>query len=158
MDTYQSFAPLKGEFRQTIMNVSQFKLNTAITTSCKNPELAFAVVDYMLSDEGWFLGFCGLEGVDYTWDERPSFIGTTPSINYNAAGDYTAHWQSGSFPRWDFKEFRYGITRDDAVSGNAWVLADAAKYEQYGIRDIFRCCFQLILTKLKIRRIIICVT
>lgn len=40
----------------------------AITTKCKNPELAAKVLDYVFTDEGYLLSNFGVEGVTYTME------------------------------------------------------------------------------------------
>ena len=42
----------------------------AITTSCKNPELAIAMLDYLYSEEGRLLTNYGVEGLTFTYDEN----------------------------------------------------------------------------------------
>lgn len=45
---------------------NRFDRGWCISTTCKAPDKAFAVLDYLLSDEGRKLDLFGLEGIDYT--------------------------------------------------------------------------------------------
>ena len=58
--------------------------STAITSSCKNPELAAKYLDYSYSDEGYMLYNFGIEGVSYTMvDNQPVY---TDEIMHNSEG------------------------------------------------------------------------
>lgn len=43
---------------------------TAITSACKNPELAAQYLDFIYSEEGYMLSNYGVEGITYTLDEN----------------------------------------------------------------------------------------
>ncbi len=52
-----------------------------ITTSCKNPELAFRFLDFIYSDEfQTYMAFSGEEGTDWEWVDSPSFDGSPKSV------------------------------------------------------------------------------
>ncbi len=86
MDAYVPLAPLanaKGENRQIAANRDpMFFLTSAITKSCKDPQVAYDWLDYFLSDEGSFASFYGFrEGVDYKYDDsRASLYGVKPAV------------------------------------------------------------------------------
>ena len=82
---YTCLAPLAGPKGVQISAATYDNyvyLNTAITKSCKNPELAIRWLDYWYSEEGqaWYL-YNGVEGTDWEWVNEPSFGGGDKSIS-----------------------------------------------------------------------------
>ncbi len=133
---YQAIPPLLGPtgLRQTAARKGgDFWLDCAITTQCKNPEVAFMWLDWMLSDEGCYFGHFGAEGITYEWVDKPAYSGAPRSIKVTA--DLTkAIWNSGTFPRYDKEEIRYATTMDETQKNveNTYILVSAAKiYEPY---------------------------
>lgn len=145
---YQAIAPLKGPtgLQQTAARQGgNFNLNSGITSSCKNPEIAFRWLDYMLSDEGNIFTQFGVEGITYDWSDAPGFAGNTPSISMRYF-DKPQVWNSGTVPRYDKAEIRYGTTEDETKRNveNTYILFSAAKiYEPYyvwhNVPDIVWC-------------------
>lgn len=90
----------KPEFAQKLAEVSTKR--TAITTSCKNPELAMRVIDFLYSEEGQLLMNFGTEGVSYTMENGvPTFTDeilnnpdglTIAQALSNYAKPYLAYW------------------------------------------------------------------
>lgn len=133
---YQAIAPLKGPtgLQQTAARKGgDFRLDVGITTQCKNPEVAFRWLDWMLSEEGLYFGHYGVEGITYEWVDQPSFSGADRSIKLYKT-DKPQVWNSGFFPRYDKAEARYATSFDEAQKNidNTYVLYSAAKiYEPY---------------------------
>ncbi len=156
---YEALAPLKGPTglqQSAARKGGNFNLNTAITANCKNPEIAFKWLDWMISDEGNIFGMHGVEGITYDMSDSPSYSGNTPSFKLRklekAFNLYL--WNSGFFPRYDRADVRYGTTADDSLrnSDNTYVLLTAAKtYEPYyvwhNIPDVVWCSDTDLITK-----------
>ena len=136
---YEAIAPLKGPtgLQQTAARIGgNFNLNSAITASCKEPEVAFKWLDWMLSEEGSIFGMYGAEGITYEMSDQPDYNGKAPSIKtLELEKNIQLYiWNSGFFPRYDRQEIRYGTTKDDSLKNidNTYVLLSAAKiYEPY---------------------------
>jgi putative aldouronate transport system substrate-binding protein len=138
---YQAIAPLKGPtgLQQTAARKGgNFNLNGAITAACKNPEAAFAWLDWFMGDEGLVFGHYGVEGISYTLSDKPAWNGTAPSFaldpGFNKLGTPMMVWNSGFTPRYDKAAVRYGTTADDTKRNvdNTYVLVSAAQiYEPY---------------------------
>ncbi len=61
-----NIAPLTGPFGDKAYNGLDLLAGTfAITRDCKNPEMAFRLLDYFYSEEAINLLYAGIEGVDY---------------------------------------------------------------------------------------------
>lgn len=101
---------------------------TAITTACKNPELAVKYLDFIYSDEGYLLSNYGVEGVTYNFDENgepqlsdlivnnPDGKGVNDAIHY-----YLLH--HGPMNRvWD--RDAAGYTDDENACESIWNTAD----------------------------------
>lgn len=142
---YEPLVPLKGDYQQTAarMGDTTFGLNSVITTGCENPDLAFEVLDYLLSPEGDRLGKFGPEGMGYEWSEEKSFLGTTPSINNNywkekGLDGTTLHWTASRFPCNDTPETRYGVIDSEEAKktvNTSHLLYAASLYEPYYVCD-----------------------
>ena len=78
-------APNPGEVSS--FNTANLETNgygAAITTSCKNPELAVKVLEYAYSPEGWMFSNFGIEGISYTQEDgNPQY---TETIKQNDEG------------------------------------------------------------------------
>lgn len=140
--TYEALPPLKGDYQQTSAQGASFWLNTAISTSCEHPDRAFAIMDYLLSEEGTYLTFYGIEGEGYEWVDQENFLGTTPAVSQLV--DYqnslkTQHYNHAGVPTLERTgEVRYSIVNDESKydTSNTWVLVKAAqKYEPYYVND-----------------------
>jgi len=106
----------------------------AISTTCEHPDIAFAILDYMIGDDFR----TGVEGEDYEWVDQESWIGTKPSLKeLDDDGIKNDSWNAGQWPVWDSMEKRYGKTKDESLfeTDNTWVLLKAAeKYEPYYVK------------------------
>lgn len=59
--------PPKGPYAQQVETIGDMSVNGyVVTSSCKNPEVAVALMDFLLSDEGTELLNFGIEGETYT--------------------------------------------------------------------------------------------
>jgi len=75
------------------------KETTIITSSCKYPEVAATLIDYMYSDEGSFLLSWGVEGVNFDYvDGKPQFR------EYDGETDSLAHYVR---PHWALPKYGY---------------------------------------------------
>lgn len=81
------------------LNVSN---GLAVTTSCKNIDLAFSFIDALLSQEIHDLRFWGIEGEDYCVDENGLYYRTEEQRTLASDTNYKAsHYCSYSyFPQW----------------------------------------------------------
>ena len=133
--TYEPISPLKGNHQQTAARLGgNFNLSGAITTQCKHPDVAFKVLDYLISEEGSWLGMWGLEGQTYEVVEEESYSGAATSVKYTVDSIVPYVWNSGFFPRYDTEQMRYASTKDEASMevDNTYVLLHAAQaYEPY---------------------------
>lgn len=153
---YQAIAPLVGPtgLQQTAARQGgNFNMNSGITTNCENPEIAFRWLDWFLSDEGNTFTQFGVEDITYDMSEEPAFTGATPSISMRFF-EKPQVWNSGTVPRYDKAEIRYGTTEDEAKRNveNTYVLFSAAEiYEPYyvwhNIPDVVWCADEDVLTK-----------
>lgn len=145
--TYEPLAPIKGNYQQTAARFGgNFSLVSGITTACKNPELAFELLDYLVGDEGSMLGMFGVEGVTYEMVDSENFLGESPAISQTVDSLVSYVWNSAYFPRYDKESRRYGVVKDETTieSDNTYVLVHAAEaYEPYyvnhNIPDIVWC-------------------
>lgn len=132
--TYEALAPLAGEYQQSAANTESFAMLGAISTTCEHPDIAFAILDYMIGDDFR----TGVEGEDYEWVDQESWIGTKPSLKeLDDDGIKNDSWNAGQWPVWDSMEKRYGKTKDESLfeTDNTWVLLKAAeKYEPYYVK------------------------
>ena len=103
---------------------------TAITSACKNPELAVKYLDYIYSDEGFMLSNYGVEGVSYTLDEngQPQW---TDLVLHNPDGmniNYAIHYYAlhhGPLNRvWN--RDAAGYTDDENACEGIWGISDDA--------------------------------
>lgn len=153
---YQAIPPLKGKtgLQQTAARIGgNFNLNGAITTSCKNPEIAYRWMDWFLSDEGNVFTQFGAKDITYDASDIPAFTGTTPSIAMRQF-DTIQIWNSGTVPRYDKSDIRYSTAEDTSKRNidNTYALFSAAKiYEPYyvphNIPDVVWCNDQDLITK-----------
>ncbi len=133
---YEPIAPLEGEdgTRQTAARFGgNFNMVGAISTQCKNPEIAFKFLDWFIGTEGLFTGHYGVEGQNWEYVDEPSFYGQEKSIK-RITTDKETLWNSGSFPRYDKAEVRYATTlnMDNIYTDNTYALVHAAQaYEPY---------------------------
>ena len=140
--SYLPLAPLKGDYQQTAarMGDSTFSCIGAISTDCEHPDLAFEILDYLISKEGTRLGKSGLEGVTWEYSDEMSFLGTSPSVKNIAKekGITNTVWYSAQFPCYDTVEIRYGVLKDEALkeTNSTQILLEAAEvYEPYYVCD-----------------------
>ncbi|NTV88784.1 MAG: extracellular solute-binding protein [Clostridiales bacterium] len=94
----------------------------AITTSCKNPDLAAKWVDYWYSDEGSLLANYGIEGQTFDYvDNKPVFkdiVSKNPDLVLNLAiSKYTM--QFGPFVN-DYTRFQQGYTQEQKDAATTW--------------------------------------
>ena len=146
--TYEPLAPLEGPtgLRQTAARIGgNFNLVGMISTQCENPEVAFKFMDYLIGEDGCYLGHYGVEGISYEWVDEPSYYGSDTSIK-RLMSDAESVWNSGSFPRYDREEIRYATTmnEDTILTDNTYILVHAAQvYEPYYVNhhtpDIIWC-------------------
>lgn len=133
--TYEPLAPLRGNHQQTAARFGgSFNLSGAITTQCEHPDVAFKVLDYLIGEEGSWLGMWGVEGQTYEVVEEESYSGAATSVKYTVDSIVPYVWNSGFFPRYDTEEMRYASTKDEASAevDNTYVLLHAAQvYEPY---------------------------
>lgn len=106
----------------------------AVTTDCKNPELAIRWIDYLFSPEGSMLANYGVEGETYTIDSdgTPVFtelISDNPDgLNYDAA--MRTYLLAPSFPvtYYDWERELQFVPEDDFAMCYTW---DKASYDTY---------------------------
>ena len=133
---YVAVPPLEGPsgLRQSAAAPSgRFGLCTAITTACEEPELAFKWLDWFLTEEGTMFYHFGVENETYTLEDKPSYLGTTPSIT-TIKTEKRELFDMSFFPYFDSREVRYGVTEDESLRNidNTYVLLSAAEaYEPY---------------------------
>lgn len=132
---YEPLAPLKGDYQQSAARFGgNFNLMGMISSQCENPEAAFKILDYLIGEEGLYLGFYGVEGDSYEWVDEPSYYGTEKSVR-RLKTDVETLWNSGSFPRYDQAAARYATTMDptliDATDNTYVLLHPAQVYEPY---------------------------
>jgi len=143
---YQPLAPLKGDFQGTsaLLGDSQFKLMGAISADCEHPEVAFSVLDWMLSEEAAVQMLFGVEGRNWEWIDGASYLGTSPSRKSglkvpedDAQADWGSAWATGRTPWYDRAEIRYGKYYDkENDTGNTTILlAGAQVYEPYHVSN-----------------------
>ncbi|NLV59343.1 MAG: extracellular solute-binding protein [Clostridiales bacterium] len=87
---------------------SQLNLRCFITTSCKNPDVAYKWLDYWCSKEGsLWSSFLGQENVHWAWADEPSFGGDAKSVKS------LVDWTSPQSVYWTITWFAdYYITQD----------------------------------------------
>ena len=75
----------------------------AVTTSCKNPDLAFAFLNAMLDQEIHDLRFWGIEGEDYLVDEKGEYYRTEEMRENWKSDSYKAKHtcEYSYFPQWN---------------------------------------------------------
>lgn len=139
--TYEALAPLAGEYQQTAARFGgNLNMLGAISTTCENPDVAFAIYDYLIGDEGVILAYGntgGIEGESFEYVEEAGYDGVTPSRKslLEGSNDWEQYsWNSGQAPRWDKKEVRYNVVMDEASleTDNTYVLLKTAEvYEPY---------------------------
>ena len=146
--TYEPLAPLKGKYQQSAARFGgNFNLDGAISTQCKNPDLAFEILDWLLSEEGTMFGSWGIEGTTYEIVDQESYNGDPKAVKQivdKLIPDYL--WNSGQFPRYDRTEIRYAAVKDESVreTDNTEILTySASVYEPYYVNhhipDIVWC-------------------
>lgn len=135
--TYEALAPLDGNYQQSAARFGgNFNMVGAISSTCEHPEVAFAIYDYLIGEEGFLLGAAGIEGESYEMVDEEDFNGTSPSrkmlVGTDELKNYT--WNSGQFPRWDSAAQRYNSVADESTfeTDNTYVLVQTASvYEPY---------------------------
>ncbi len=145
---YVAIPPLQGPTglqQSAARKGGNFNLNGAITTACENPEAAFRMMDWMLSEDGCFFGHYGKEGENWEWVDGENYFGEARSVN-RITTDLETLWNSGTMPRYDKASIRYATLKDEAVynTDNTFILTSSAQvYEPYyvwhNIPDIVWC-------------------
>lgn len=93
-------AALEGPFGDVMYNGRPPVGNVfAITRDCKNPEVAYCLMDYMLNQEVIDMLWVGIEGQDYTKDEAGNYVFSETYIanadNYRFLQGYNADFLPG---------------------------------------------------------------
>ena len=117
--------------QQYNITANRFDRGWVISSTCKAPEKAFAVLDYMFSDAGRKLDLFGLEGTDYTVnaDGTYSLIHNSSEINIYRILDADVFgnidvpaFTAGGVPYWPAASFqsaammaKYGVADNDFV-------------------------------------------
>lgn len=124
--------PLMGEsgLRQSAARRGgDFRLHCAISSTCKNPDKAFELLDYFLSDEGNMCTQWGIEGVNYEWIDGKNYAGGDKSVSIIGS-----RYATNRMPRYDSTTVRYASMDDEGTynSDTTYVLVSAADaYEPY---------------------------
>ena len=124
---------------------------TAISASCKNPEIALKWLDYLYSEEGSMLANYGVEGDTYTLDDAGNPVFTDKILN-NADYSFSQaqasflcppssvpnyyDWtrETGSVPEKDLASYDvWGSVEDDWVMPNTLTLTSEESVERAGI-------------------------
>lgn len=136
--TYEVVPPIKGPtgLRQTAARKGgNFNLNTAISTNCKYPDVAYRWLDWFLTDEGGIFDMWGSEGINFKTVKEKSISGLSTSRETIKTDDKNViTWNAGTFPHYDKASIRYDVPDDPAQYNidNTHVLYTAAKaYEPY---------------------------
>ena len=92
---YSYVTALKGPsgVAQAYYNDPLAQAGAVITTDCKNPEAAFIILDYMMSQEAFIINRYGEEGVDWDWWEN---VDDSKFVNGTTKDMYTA--ENGEAP------------------------------------------------------------
>ncbi|MDR0709600.1 MAG: extracellular solute-binding protein [Spirochaetaceae bacterium] len=139
---FEAVPPLRGPtgLRQTAaLNEARFRQHNAITTACKNPELAFKWLDWWLTDEANMFSLWGAEGIHYDLVDQESFYGTKPAVKLRPnigvpPDDLLAIMDTGLIPRFDKASIRYAGVNDPStrnVDESYMDLEAAKRYEPY---------------------------
>lgn len=132
---YLALEPLAGNYQQTAARIGgEMNLGCMISSTCENPDRAFEVLDYLISEEGGILNMWGVEGETFEYVDAENFLGETPAIKLTVdkIGQYL--WNGSTHPRVDSQELRYAAVKDEALFDvdNTYSLLSAAKvYESY---------------------------
>lgn len=133
--TYEALAPLKGEFQQSAaIKDGRPQLRSAISTQCSNPELAFEILDYMLSEEGAYLCIWGAPDTGWEWVDQKNLLGGDKSIKLKVDDHNYARWNNGDTGAYGTKEIRYTGVDDESqyeIDPTKNHLKAAEKYEPY---------------------------
>ena len=132
-DKWEALAPLEGPtgLRQAPVystKYSDISYSVAITTACKDLEVAAKWLDYFFSDEGAIVGTFGFENYNWTYSGDEAMDGTTPSIVRIAdtEDNLNTRWGDRIAPVKDVS------LKLNASEGDNKRLVDAAKiYEPY---------------------------
>jgi len=90
----------------------------AITTQCENPEKAFELMDYMLTDEFCMMYLNGIEGVTYDVVQEEALSGADSGIKGKEGQDWSVmRWQTGEAPKIETLDVRYAAVKDETSSG-----------------------------------------
>ena len=132
---YLAVEPLKGEHQQSAARIGgQVNPCCMISSTCKYPELAYEILDFMCSDEGGILDMWGIEGETFEYVDGENFLGKSPSFQLTVDSILDYLWNPGISPRVDSQELRYGSYMNEAEieKDNTYELLSAAKvYEPY---------------------------
>ena len=138
---YAPYEPLEGPTGLRQANYAgnmQVSLNTAITTTCEHPEVAFEFCDFLLGGEGGETHFWGFEGKledggTFVWSDDPAVNGSVPSrvLTFNSGAMQNTFWGApGPGPVYDSIELRYSET--DVYGWYAWThYRGHTTYEPY---------------------------
>nr|WP_289767598.1 hypothetical protein [uncultured Acetatifactor sp.] len=146
--TYEAMAPLKGDYQQSAARFGgNFNLVGAISSQCEHPEKAFEILDYLISEEGSWMGVWGMEGITYEMVDEQNLYGTNGAVKLTVDRLIPEYlWNSGCFPRYDKEEIRYAAVLDESTkeTDNTLTLLKAAQtYEPYYVNhhipDIVWC-------------------
>lgn len=139
--TYASFAPLKGDYQQNYYDKLDIQYRGAINTNCEHPDLAFKIMDYLISEEGSIMMSYGPEGGSWEWsNEFVNYLGTTPAITKKPeienilSREY--RWYTGA-PLVDDGHIRYSVALDESNLENdqQWELYHFSQpYIEHGVR------------------------
>lgn len=135
---YPAMAPLKGNYQQTAARVgSELNLGCMISSTCENPDRAYELLDWLISEEGtWFTGW-GVEDETYERVDAENYLGTNNTIKvidtYAESGEKW-FWNGSTHPRVDSAEVRYASEKDESMieTDNTLILVSSAQvYEPY---------------------------
>lgn len=133
--TYEALAPLKGDYQQSAaIKDGRPQLRSAISTQCSNPELAFEILDYMLSEEGAYLCIWGAPDTGWEWVDEKNLLGGDKSIKLLVDDHNYARWNNGDTGAYGTKEIRYTGVDDESqyeIDPTKNHLKAAEKYEPY---------------------------
>ena len=116
----------------------RFDRGWVISSTCKNPQLAFDVLDFMLSEEGRKFDLFGLEGTDYTKNEDGTYnllVNSSETSIYrifdaDVFGDIDVQAITTGVPYWPAPSFasaemtaKYGKVDNDFVIPEEYVTA-----------------------------------
>lgn len=131
-EDYVNLAPLTGPSGLQVTPasyVNSITMTTAITSACKNPELAMRWLDYWFSEEGmgWYL-YGGVEGEDWEWIDAPSVGGGDKSIQRITARENET-WLSYARPVFTTRASWENMAASEIP--NSTYLTGLLRYDEY---------------------------